>query len=426
MDFDHFEKELKQKFQEYNPVMDEAAFWDTIAAELPAEERPRRGFLWIWFLAGLLLMTSGLLLYSSSDTTKEAVVAKSETAHESQTDIKQIAQVATDKLTDSEAESVQAISLDKSVIAHSPSQQSDSPTMPSRGEVQLARPKDAKSSSVTSRPSQAKSEQAKTEQVLTSDSNLSLIPAFVTNTKLASGIALPVFDFVRPTVECTLEHMEDRVDDQVEVKNSGRFSYQLGLGYAAFSIRQTANAALSNEEALEALSADFRVRYKLNSKWLIHSGLLINRNHLANMTVRKSEQENFRSTEVRTLITRRYNAVTQLTIPIGLSYAHKLSETYGMTVGLAYELGIHSWNRGYEQGPNDQEYNITTDKDRRYADSGIDRLGVETAIHRQIGEGRLLSLGLYYKRGTSNIYNEQSSLEKTFDQAGLSIALLFN
>ena len=424
MDFDHFEKELQQKFQEYNPVMDEAAFWDTIAAELPAEEKPRRGFLWIWFLAGLLLMTSGFLLYSTTETTKEAVVAKSETAHESQTDIEQIAQVATDKLTDSEAETVQAISLDKSVIAHSLLQESNSPSMPIRGEVQLARPKGAVTSFVTSRPSQAKSEQVKTEQVLTS--NHSLSPDFVGIRMLDSKMFQPVFGFVRPTVECNLEHMVDRVDDQLEVNNSGRFSYQLGLGYAAFSIRQTANAALSNEEALEALSVEFRIRYKLSSKWLIHSGLLINRNHLANMTVRKSEQENFRSTEVRTLTTRRYNAVTQLTIPIGLVYVHKLSETYGMTVGLAYELGMHSWNRGYEQDPNDQEYNITTDKDGRYADSGIDRLGVEAALHRQIGEGRLLSLGLYYKRGTSNIYNEQSSLEKTFDQAGLSIALLFN
>lgn len=474
MEFDHFEEKLNKKFKAFQPQLNETGLWENIETQLgPAKEERRVG--WFWLLASGSALVAIVVFWTltsleSKDTMQE--VNLSEVVGVSQ-EIEANKAISTTADINSVSDEIQHVSdtkemiLDEAVLETHDKHSSLNDELLANEELssvnnskvapRLAKTLDSQSmdkySSLSREPAVSDS------KVKVSDDQV--IIQEVSQVSSASAIQVNLI----PNLSFILSHNRDVILIDMELRPvvqntpvvveevSSRFSFSTGLGYSKITTDlQLIDNSFENllalreqsEFELEALTTEIRLNYHLSDSWTLISGVhysMINTgtetSHstskidlvtdtvaiIRSFTGVRYEEDLVPEITTKTSKMMRYNQFHNVTLPLGISYSLGFGRHYTWNVGVIYELGLYNSNNGFEQDEGLLEYNMSTDSESRFKRGGLNNILVETQLHKHIGERSSIFLGLQYRRGLSNIYNNNYSIKKRIDLSGMSAGI---
>lgn len=472
MEFDHFEEQLNKKFKTFQPQLDETGLWETIETQLAPEKKEKKvGWLWLLALASALVAITvfwSLTDSGSINAVQESRVDDVVEAHQ-EIDEYPAASATPDRNSQSEQRSSGSAVIEP--IAQKNSETIAGETVNFNSEITEQRTTVTIDETVLTN-SLSNVENSKSKNMYSENTRdfIHSVPQVSTNEVIArtkSPVASLSIIQVDPisSLSYLLSYQRDafsmdkewsRFTEKVsfsEVANSSRFSFMVGLGYSKIaadlqlvdnSFQDLLDVRKSSAFQLEALSAELRLNYALSDSWILISGVHYNMINTGSETTHSTstvdlvtdtiaivqsftgvryEEGPVQELTTKTSMMRRYNQFHNVTVPLGLSYNMEFAHHYTWNVGLIYELGLYNSNSGYEQDEGSLEYNISTDNESRFKEGGLNNFLVETQLHRHFGKRSSVFLGLQYRRGLSNIYNNNYSIKKRFDLFGLSTGI---
>lgn len=454
---EQFEKDLRSKFKNYSPSIDEAVLWSEIEQALPNKTKERA--LVYWFLFPILLIAFGFYFFSDGNfvtderleiVASEAVINQNLETNNSNEDtqVELIVDTDTPQLESNSFKINESKDLTSSLIVSKKARVEFSDI-----DVELVTEKVAEKFVEYSDKASGKylSEVINNSSSIVKPlaSKVSLVAALPQVANRFTGLSLEARDFDKA--------LKTEVFDSKETSTRRWFlDWSLGGGIlqSAFSSQFPEASGLetlrtNNEQQFETFGTTVLVNYRLNQNWSLGLGLaytkLVTGSEIESITTSEislidtsAVYYNGVSTtietgprdfiETTTRLHQRYNTYSQLTIPVKIYYSNQINNSWGYRMGLGYTHSVWSKASGYDQDLNQLAYNLTVDGEKRLRKNGSNRLILESSMTYTRAQ-KSMYFGLTYLPDLNGIYVDNYLIQKKIHllhfNAGVIIPLNF-
>ncbi len=121
-----------------------------------------------------------------------------------------------------------------------------------------------------------------------------------------------------------------------------------------------------------------------------------------------------------------FNTHEQWSLPIGLRYQFNLSQRIKCSSGLSAAIPIYFAIEGYELDPDNKRYNLATDAEDRYKNTGAFSVNFNGDIHYLFNHSWALQAGFYAQYGFNSFNTEQAIITKKQYLLGTSLGLTYS
>ena len=434
MNLEHFENSLKDKFDGFQPSVNDDKIWQAVEPRLNKEKKKRRFF---WLLFGLLTSLAIAIGFAVKDTGLEI----------------ENSQIAETPLNQFDTKSVASIEIDEAV--QSKTAEDDSDNLNQAKEIDISNSEET----IRNLENRISKIEKNLKSLLNYDSQVlshSISKLNNTETTLTEENAvvevledIKQFSLINPIPLMSMMPLLtlDISDRSKPVLNTtklvrqstaqiNRSSFGIELGFFVPSIIQNADAMNSDLlELRESATTAFEA---------IQLGLVYEINLVDNLSLSTGVRFLFNSWESRHVVCEsvttennglRFTQITKtdisrvandqsLSIPLWINFKPQLSEKLGLRVSLGFEQSVFSNLSGYEIDADGIEYDIRQDLDNRYRPHmGFYLLG-SISLAYPISYRTDFNIGFESKIGLNNFQNESALVSKKYNFYGLNLGFI--
>ena len=467
MELQNFEKSMHQKFQDFQPEVNDLKIWDGIESQIPKQKKRRPIFWLFWIGLPTILFCSfyfiinycpsannnylqtieGENLQNSSSikisineegndlksgnnealeigkVKKEVLKGDKKITHESSNiDLKQKPKVAyanakniNNNLEVTGSQIVQKSDLSKLTVNNDLiyTKQEVKDNIVLKKEIGFNSDKE-----IFGKKSPIKSNSQRKAKM-----NFSILPIISSYTKVTSSASL-----VGP-------HLDQRIFDPKNSLREFKTYKFLGiqLGYAKMFINhQSNNPDLLNirkatETPLDQINLSLYYKLKFSNRISLLTGLNLWQATWHSIYSSSSEEVlslNFQQiTRTREVTYKKYGVDRALSIPLQLGFDFVQRPSFHANVGIGYEFNLIGSHKGYEFDLNGQEYFIDDDIENRFQDKSGNYLLLQLGLGYNLNKHTLLNINFGYKHGLNAFQTQASLSKKTYKFLGLNAGI---